>query len=219
VGFPIFTSLALRHLSSAHASVIVGVLPAATAAMAVVRGGERPSRGFWFAAAAGLAAALAFAATQGASGLAAADGFVLIAVALCALGYAEGGALSRRLGGWQVICWALVLSAPVLAPVVALRAAQTGLHAETDAWLGFAYVALVSMFLGFFAWYRGLALGGIARIGQVQLAQPVLTLVWAALLLGEEVTAATVLAALAVLASVVATQATRRPRTPAAASR
>jgi drug/metabolite transporter (DMT)-like permease len=99
-----------------------------------------------------------------------------------------------------------VLSAPVLAPVVALRAAQTGLHAGTDAWLGFAYVALVSMFLGFFAWYRGLALGGIARIGQVQLAQPVLTLVWAALLLGEEVTAATVAAALAVLGSVVVTQ-------------
>jgi drug/metabolite transporter (DMT)-like permease len=206
VGFPIFTSLALRHLSSAHASVIVGVLPAATAAMAVVRGGERPSRAFWLAAVAGLAAALGFAATQGASGLAAADVYVLIAVALCALGYAEGGALSRRLGGWQVICWALVLSAPVLAPVVALRASATGLHAGTDAWLGFAYVALVSMFLGFFAWYRGLALGGIARIGQVQLAQPVLTLIWAALLLGEQVTAATVLAALAVLASVVATQ-------------
>jgi drug/metabolite transporter (DMT)-like permease len=219
VGFPIFTSLALRNLSSAHASVIVGVLPAATAAMAVVRGGERPNRGFWVAAAAGLAAALVFAGTQGAAGLAAADVYVLIAVVLCALGYAEGGALSRRLGGWQVICWALVLAAPVLAPVVALRAAQTGLHAGIDAWLGFAYVALVSMFLAFFAWYRGLALGGIARIGQVQLAQPVLTLVWAALLLGEEVTAATVLAALAVLASVVATQATRRPRTPAAASR
>jgi drug/metabolite transporter (DMT)-like permease len=211
VGFPIFTSLALRHLSSAHASVIVGVLPAATAAMAVARGGERPSRAFWLAAAAGLAAALGFAATQGASGLAAADVYVLIAIALCALGYAEGGALSRRLGGWQVICWTLVLSAPVLAPVVAVRIAASGLHAGADAWLGFTYVALVSMFLAFFAWYRGLALGGIARVSQVQLAQPVLTLVWAALLLGEQVTAATVAAALAVLASVVATQRTRRP--------
>jgi drug/metabolite transporter (DMT)-like permease len=217
VGFPIFTSLALRHLSSAHASVIVGVLPAATAAMAVARGGERPSRAFWLAAAAGLAAALGFAATQGASGLAAADVYVLIAIALCALGYAEGGALSRRLGGWQVICWALVLSAPVLAPVVAVRIAATGLHAGADAWLGFTYVALVSMFLAFFAWYRGLALGGIARVSQVQLAQPVLTLVWAALLLGEQVTAATVAAALAVLASVVATQRTRRPAGPPSA--
>jgi drug/metabolite transporter (DMT)-like permease len=222
VGFPIFTSLALQHLSSAHATVIVGVLPAATAAMAVVRGGERPSRGFWLAAAFGLAAALTFAATQGASGIDSADLYVLVAVALCALGYAEGGALSRHMGGWQVICWALVLSAPVLAPVVALRIAETGLHAGADAWLGFAYVALVSMFLAFFAWYRGLAQGGIAKIGQVQLAQPVLTLVWAALLLGEEVTLATVAAALAVLGSVVATQRTRRvsrPRTPAAASR
>jgi drug/metabolite transporter (DMT)-like permease len=218
VGFPIFTSLALRHLSSAHTTVIVGILPAATAAMAVVRGSERPSRGFWLAAAAGFAAALTFAATQGASGIAAADVYVLIAVALCALGYAEGGALSRRLGGWQVICWALVLSAPVLAPIVAVRASATGLHAGTDAWLGFAYVALVSMFLAFFAWYRGLALGGIAKIGQVQLAQPVLTLIWAALLLGEEVTPATVAAALAVLGSVVATQRTRRV-SPAASSR
>jgi drug/metabolite transporter (DMT)-like permease len=186
--------------------VIVGMLPAATAVMAALRGGERPSPAFWAASAAGLVAVLAFAATQGASGVAPADLYVLAAVALAALGYAEGGALSRRLGGWQVICWALVLSAPVLVPVVALRIGSEGLHAGPDAWLGFAYVALISMFLAFFAWYRGLALGGIARIGQIQLAQPVLTLCWAALLLGEQVTAATVLAALAVLASVVATQ-------------
>ena len=206
-GFPIFSSLALRDLSSAHASVIVGVLPAATAVMAAVRAGERPSPGFWTASAAGLAAVMTFAATQGATGVAPADLYVLAAVALAALGYAEGGALSRRLGGPQVICWALVaLSAPVLLPVVALRIGAEGLHAGGDAWPGFAYVSLVSMFLGFFAWYRGLALGGIARIGQIQLAQPVLTLCWAALLLGEEVSLATVAAALAVLASVVATQ-------------
>jgi drug/metabolite transporter (DMT)-like permease len=217
-GFPIFSSLALRDLSSAHASVIVGMLPAATAVMAALRGGERPSLAFWGASAAGLAAVLAFAATQGAGGVAPADLYVLAAVALAALGYAEGGALSRRLGGPQVICWALVLSAPILVPVVALRIGATGLHAGADAWLGFAYVSLISMFLAFFAWYRGLALGGIARIGQIQLAQPVLTLCWAALLLGEQVTLATVVAALAVLASVVATQATR-PRTPAAAFR
>jgi drug/metabolite transporter (DMT)-like permease len=220
IGFPLFSSLALRELSSAHATVIVGLLPAATAAFAVARGGERPGRGFWAAAAAGLVAVLAFAATQGASGLAVADLYVLGAVALCAFGYAEGATLSRRYGGWQVICWALVLTAPALVPVVAVAVAVDGLSAGSDAWLGFAYVSLFSMFLGFFAWYRGLALGGIARIGQIQLGQPVLTLVWAALLLGEEVTAATVAAALAVLACVGLTQRARvsRPRTRPARS-
>jgi drug/metabolite transporter (DMT)-like permease len=221
IGFPVLSSLALRELSSAHASVIVGLLPAATAAFAVARGGERPGRGFWAAAAAGLVAVLAFAVTQGAGGLALADLYVLGAVALCAFGYAEGATLSRRYGGWQVICWALVLTAPALVPVVVFAVAVDGLSAGVDAWLGFAYVSLFSMFLGFFAWYRGLALGGIARIGQIQLGQPVLTLVWAALLLGEQVGVATVLAALAVLACVGLTQRARvtRPRMRPAGSR
>jgi drug/metabolite transporter (DMT)-like permease len=208
IGFPIFTSLALKHLSSAHASVIVGMLPAATAALAVARANERPPRAFWAAAAAGLAAVLAFAATQGAHGIEAADLLVLAAVALAALGYAEGGALSRTYGGWQVICWALVLTAPALLVPVGV-AASHGVHAGTTEWLGFAYVALISMFLGFFAWYRGLALGGVARIGQIQLAQPVLTLAWSALVLGERITVAMALAALVVLACVLATQRAR----------
>lgn len=211
IGFPILTSLALRDVPSAHASVIVGLLPAATAVMAVARAGERPSPAFWAAAGAGLVAVLIFAATQGAGGVSTADVYTLIAVPLCALGYAEGGALARRYGGWQVICWALVLAAPALIPIVALAAADAGLHADAESWLGFAYVAAISMFLAFFAWYRGLALGGVARIGQIQLAQPVITLVWAAALLGEEVTAGTVAAALAVLACVGATQRARAP--------
>ena len=215
IGFPLFSSLALRELTAAHATVIVGLLPIATAVFAVTQGGERPGRGFWAAAIAGLAAVLAFAATQGASGLALADLYVLAAVALCGFGYAEGATLSRRYGGWQVICWALVLTAPFLVPVVAVSAAG-GLDAGADAWLGFAYVALFSMFLGFFAWYRGLALGGIARIGQIQLAQPVLTLVWAALMLGEQVTAATIASALAVLACVGLTQRSRVRTRPVA---
>jgi drug/metabolite transporter (DMT)-like permease len=133
---------------------------------------------------------------------------VLAAVAFAALGYAEGGALSRTYGGWQVICWALVFSAPFLVVPVGI-AASHGVHAGTDAWLGFAYVSVISMFLGFFAWYHGLALGGVARIGQIQLAQPVLTLAWSALVLGETVTLAMVVAALAVLGCVTATQRTR----------
>lgn len=209
VGFPLFTALALRDLSSAHGAVIVGLLPAATAAMAVARAGERPTRGFWLASGAGLVAVLAFAATQGAGGFQLADVYVLMAVALGALGYAEGGVLARELGGWQTICWALVLSLPVVTPFAAAAAVGGDVSGGVDAWLGFAYVALVASFLGFFAWYAGLARGGVAKIGQVQLSQPVLTLVWSAALLGEEVSTVTVLAALVVLASVAATQRTR----------
>ncbi|MBE2320847.1 DMT family transporter [Solirubrobacter sp. CPCC 204708] len=208
IGFPLFTSLALKHLESAHASVVVGLLPAATAVFAVLRANERPSKAFWLSATAGLVAVLAFAATQGVSGIAAADLLVLAAVASAGLGYAEGGALSRTYGGPQTISWALLVTAPFLIVPVAL-AAREPIHADAEAWLGFAYVSAVSMFLGFFAWYRGLALGGVAKIGQTQLVQPVLTLIWSALLLNEHVTAAMVVAALAVVACVLATQRTR----------
>ncbi len=193
-----------------------GLLPAATAVAAVLFAGERPSGAFWAASAAGLVAVLVFAGRRRAPGLpSAADGLVLVAVALGALGYAEGGALSRELGGWQTICWALVLSLPLDDPASRWWPPRPATSpAAAAAWSGFAYVSLVSMFLGFFAWYAGLALGGIARIGQVQLAQPVLTLVWAALLLGEHVTAGMVAAALVVLACVVATQRTRVATAP-----
>jgi drug/metabolite transporter (DMT)-like permease len=210
VGFPLLTALALRELTAAHSAVIVGLTPAATAVAAVALAGERPSRSFWGASLAGLVAVLAFAASQGAGLPGAADLLVIAAVASVAIGYAQGGALARELGGWQVICWALVIAFPLLAPVTAIAAVGGGLgDADADAWLGFAYVSLISMFLAFFAWYRGLALGGVAKIGQVQLVQPLLTLLWSALLLSEEIGALTVLAALAVLASVAATQRTR----------
>jgi drug/metabolite transporter (DMT)-like permease len=208
IGFPLLSTLALKHLTSAHSSVIVGLLPAATAAWAVARAGERPPRRFWAAAVAGLLAVLAFAATQGVNGIAWADLLVLGAVLCAGLGYAEGGALARTYGAWQVICWALVLTAPFLVLPVWL-AAGSDVSGDAGSWLGFAYVSAISMFLGFFAWYRGLALGGVAKIGQIQLAQPVLTLLWSALLLGESVTLAMLLAALAVLACVVATQRAR----------
>ncbi len=214
-GFPLFTALALHSLSSAHGAVIVGLLPAATAVAAVLFAGERPSGAFWAASGAGLVAVLIFAAAQGAGLPSAADGLVLIAVAFGALGYAQGGALARELGGWQTICWALVLSLPLTVPVTLVASLAGDLSGAADAWAGFAYVSLVSMFLGFFAWYAGLARGGIARIGQVQLAQPVLTLAWAALLLGEVVSAGMVAAALIVLACVVATQRTRVTAAPA----
>ncbi len=176
--------------------------------MAVLRAGERPGRRFWLAAGAGALAVALFAATStGASGLGPADAELLAAVVLCGLGYAEGGALSRELGGARTICWALVLALPVTVPVTVLAAGD--LHAAATAWLGFAYVGTVSMFLGFFAWYAGLARGGVARIGQVQLAQPVLSLGWAALVLGESIGALEALTAAVVLACVVATQRAR----------
>ena len=214
VGFPLFTSLALRELPAADAAVIVGLLPAATAVMAVLRAGERPSRAFWGACAFGLFAVLLFAVSQGAGLVPDREHLlVLLAVFSCALGYAEGGALAQEIGGWRVISWSLVIFAPFLAPFVAWSvfgpdgAGLVG--AGPAAWACFAYVSVVSMFLGFFAWYRGLAEGGVARVGQVQLSQPVLTLLWSALLLGERIGTLTVLCAVLVLASVAVGQRTR----------
>jgi drug/metabolite transporter (DMT)-like permease len=214
VGFPLLTSLALHDLPASHGAVVVGLLPAATAVAAVALAGERPSAAFWAAGGAGLAAVVAFAATRGGGGLETGDLELLGGVVLCAIGYAEGGRLSRDLGGARTICWALVLSLPVTVAVAAATAGG-GAHASATAWLGFAYVSVISMFLGFFAWYAGLARGGVAKIGQVQLAQGVLTLVWSALILGEHVGLATAAAAVAVLASVVATQRTRVEPAPA----
>jgi drug/metabolite transporter (DMT)-like permease len=206
VGFPLATSLALEAQTAAHGAVVVAILPAATAVAAVARAGERPSARFWLASGAGLAAVLAFVVAQGLAGPQAGDLLLLAAVGACAVGYAEGGALARSLGGAVTICWALVLALPLSVAVAAAAALATGLDAGATSWLGLAYVSLVSMFLGFFAWYAGLASGGVARIGQIQLAQPVLTLVWSALLLGEHVGPWT---AITVLACVAATQRAR----------
>jgi drug/metabolite transporter (DMT)-like permease len=207
VGFPLFTSLALQSVPSAHGAIVIGVLPAMTAVAAVTRAGEREPLRFWLAALAGLAAVTAFAVARGTGGIGAGDVYMLLGVVACGFGYAEGGALSRELGGARTICWALVLTLP-LTMIVAV-AVGPGQAASSDAWLGFAYVSVISMFLGFFAWYAGLARGGIARIGQIQLAQPVMTLSWAALVLSEHVGPADIATAIVVLACVVATQRAR----------
>lgn len=210
LGFPLLTALALARVPSAHGIVVIGLLPAATAVAAVLRAGERPSPRFWLAALAGVACVLAFAAVQGAGQFEPADALLLAAVLLCGLGYAEGGALARELGGVQVICLALVLSLPATAALTLARLDPASLARATPAaWAGFAYVAAISSFAGFFAWYRGLAQGGVARVGQVQLAQPVLSLAWAWLLLGEAITWPMAVTALAVLACVVGTQKAR----------
>ncbi|GIF71621.1 membrane protein [Asanoa siamensis] len=210
-GFPLFTSLALTTQPSAHGAVVVAILPAMTAAFAVLRAGERPPPAFWLSSAAGLVAVLVFLAASGTVGGSAslADLWLLTAVTLCGLGYAEGGALARDLGGARTICWALLLALPVTIPITVVTAIAHPPHATAHAWLSFAYLTLVSMFLGFFAWYAGLARGGIARVGQIQLTQPILTLLWSALLLSETVTPASLAAAAVVLTCVVLTQRTR----------
>jgi len=206
LGFPLLTALALQSVPAAHGAVVVGLLPALTAVMAVVRGGEHPPVAFWWACAAGVVAVLVFAYVQGAGKVQPADLLLLAAVAAAALGYAEGGRLARDLGGWRVICWALVVALPFVIVPVGMAVAQHPAPPSVPALLGFAYVSVISMFLGFFAWYRGLALGGIARVGQIQLVQPVLTMTWAALILGEAVDLPTVLAGLLVIASVAMTR-------------
>lgn len=211
VGFPLLSSLALQSLPASHAAVVTGLLPAATAVMAVIRAGECPSKFFWFSCIGGVLAVLLFAATQGAGRPQPADLLLLAAVLLGSIGYAEGGRLAREMGGWRVICWALVLAAPALILPVIFSFHFRENPAQPAAWLGFAYVSVVSMFLGFFAWYRGLAAGGIARIGQIQLLQPILTLTWAALLLGEQITPIMLLAAVLVIACAAASQWTRKP--------
>ncbi len=201
IGFGLLSAIALRHVSSVHGAVLTGLIPAATAGMAVLRAGERPRPAYWAALAAGLAVVIGFAVIQGGGRLRAPDVFLLAGIAAGGLGYAEGGALAREYGGWRVICWALILGLPVTIPVTAWAAvAEPVGHVTPAAVAGLAWVSLVSMCLGFFAWYRGLALGGVARVGRVQLAQPALTLAWSALLLGEHVSLATALAAVAVIA-------------------
>ncbi|MCU1404468.1 MAG: Membrane protein [Glaciihabitans sp.] len=187
-GFPLLTSTALQSVPAAHGAVVIGLLPAATAVAAVVRAKERPSRAFWIASAAGVVAVIAFVAVSGTgvASLEPADLLLLAAVACAAIGYAEGAMLSRELGSWQTICWALVAALPVMVPLAVVGLHGAWPNASTPAWLAFAYLAGISMFLGFFAWYRGLAIGPIARVSQIQLVQPVFTIVWSALILGEQ---------------------------------
>lgn len=205
IGFPLFTSIALQTVPASHGAVLVGILPLATALFAALRGHERPSFGFWVTALLGSAIVVGFALRQGGGVFHLADLAIFAAVVLAALGYAEGGRLAQSMGGQQVICWALLLSAPLLLPVVLwLGWSHTDAIAAAGlrAWLGFAYVSLFSMFIGFFFWYKGLALGGIARVGQVQLLQPFLTLLGAAVLLGESLQLANILFAVVIIAVV-----------------
>ena len=202
-GFPLFTSIAMRHVEAVHASVIVGVLPLATAAVGAWLHRQRPSAGFWLCALAGTGLVVAFAVLRsGARGLSIqpADALLLAAMGCAAIGYGYGARLSQRMRADHVICWALVIALPLTLPTAWATWPQVALRAS--AWWGFSYVAVFSMWLGFFAWYRGLALGGTVRVSQVQLVQPFLGMLFAVPLLGERLDALTLGFAAAVIATV-----------------
>jgi drug/metabolite transporter (DMT)-like permease len=216
IGFPVLTAFALQHIPASHGSVIVAITPLATATMGVLRGREHVPGRFWAASAVGAGSVVAYSFHYGGGTIVPADLLVLVAVIIVAVGYAEGGFLARTLGGFRTICWALVVSAPFLA--VAFPLHERGRwppHAGLDAWIGFAYVSCFSMFLGFVAWYRGLARGGVARVGQLQLLQAPGSFVWCALMLGEPITRDMLLVVAVVLTCVVVSQKARHRVEPA----
>ncbi|MDB5626448.1 MAG: transporter [Tardiphaga sp.] len=202
VGFPLLTALALKHITSAHSIIFIGLLPLATAGFGVLRGGERPRLAFWIFSGLGSALVAGFAISQGLAAAPLGDLLMLAAIIVCGLGYAEGAVLSRRLGGWQVICWSLVLSLPLMIVVTLATSPSTFAGVGTPAWIGLAYVSLFSMLIGFVFWYRGLAQGGIAAVGQLQLLQPLFGLALAATLLSEQVSPIMLVVTVAVIGCV-----------------
>jgi drug/metabolite transporter (DMT)-like permease len=187
IGFPLLTGLALQHITSAHSLVFIGLLPLSTAIFGMLRGGERPKPVFWLFSIVGALSVAGFALTQSGNASVAGDLLMMAAIVLCGLGYAEGATMSRRLGGWQVISWALVLALPVTIIVALMTLPQAWGEIALPAWLGLAYVSVFSMLIGFVFWYRGLARGGIANVGQLQLLQPFFGLALAGMLLHEPV--------------------------------
>ena len=221
VAYPLFVALALERAPAAHGAVVIGLAPAATAVVAVVRAGERPPRAFWIACLIGVAAVLVFALHQGGGRVSLADGWLVAAMLSVGIAYVEGGQAARALGGATTLCWAMIAMAPIAAAPLALGL----LHHDWEqpipgpAWAGLVYACVISMFLGSIAWYRGLAAGGIARIGQLNLIQPLLALLWSALLLGERVTNVVLVCAGVVVASMIVCARSRvAARAPAAPS-
>jgi drug/metabolite transporter (DMT)-like permease len=210
IGFGLLSALALHHTTSTHAAVVVGLLPAATAIVAVIRSGERPGWAFWTASAAASTTIVSYSVSLGGGRLSAADLLLLGALLVGAVGYAEGGRLAREMPGWQVIAWGVLIALPISLPITLLAAATQGpVDPSAAAIGGLAYVSAVSMFAGFAAWYRGLAQAGVARASQLQLAQPLLTIAWSAALLGEHVGLGALAVALIVIACVLVTQRSR----------
>ncbi len=202
IGFPGFTGLALQHAPAGHGSVVIGLLPAATAGCSVLRTGSRPSARYWAFAAVGAGAIIVLTVARGTADIALGDLYLLGAIGCAAVGYTEGAVLTGVLGGWQTISWAVLFGLPLTLPLAIVGLGPVGFDEPATAWISLVYLGVVSMFLGFFAWYAGLSLGGIARVSQIQLLQPMLSLVWATLFLHEHLDALIVVVAVVVLASV-----------------
>ncbi|GAB0157739.1 DMT family transporter [Chryseobacterium sp. Alg-005] len=206
VGFPLLSSLALQYITSAHSIVFLGLLPLTTAIFGVIRGGERPQPIFWLFSGIGSLLVIGYAVAQGISASPIGDILMLIGVVVCGLGYAEGAKLSKTLGGWQVISWALVLSLPFMIPLLYAYLPKPVADIHIEAWAGLAYISLFSMFIGFIFWYRGLAQGGIAMVGQLQLLQPFFGLALAAYFLNEQISIEMIGVTLGVILCVAATK-------------
>ncbi|MFJ2772454.1 DMT family transporter [Streptomyces sp. NPDC087300] len=209
VGFPLLTTLALQTSTTAHAAVVVGLLPLTTAVFSALRTGARPSRAFWAAALAGAAAVIAFTVQQSGGALTTADLYLFGALLICAAGYTEGGRLAREMPGWQVIGWGLILCLPLNAVGVSFALRHEAFQLTGHSTAGLLYSAIGSQFLGLVVWYRGMAAIGVPKASQLQLAQPLLTLVWSVFLLGEHLTVAAPLTAAAVLVCIAVTQRAR----------
>nr|WP_068890988.1 DMT family transporter [Pedobacter panaciterrae] len=206
VGFPLLSALALKHVTSAHSIVFIGLLPVATTVFGIIRGGERPQPTFWIFSIIGSLLVIGYAAAQGLRASPSGDFIMLGAIILCGLGYAEGAKLTKALGGWQVISWALVLSLPLMVPLTFVYIPKSFNCVSTGAWGGLAYVSIFSMFIGFIFWYKGLAEGGTGTVGQLQLLQPFLGLTLAALLLCEEVSTGMLVVTIGVILCVAGTK-------------
>ncbi|MFE4332382.1 DMT family transporter [Streptomyces sp. NPDC056831] len=214
VGFPLLTTLALQTSTTSHAAVVVGLLPLTTAVFSSLRTGARPPRAFWIAALAGAAVVIAFTVQESGGALSGGDLYLFGALLVCAAGYTEGGRLAAIMPGWQVVGWALILSLPLAVAGAAVALPLEPVRLTAHGVIGLVWVAAGSTFIGLYVWYRGMAEIGVPRASQLQLAQPLLTLVWSFLLLGEEVSTAAPVAAIAVLVCIAATQRTARARRP-----
>ncbi|WP_435971028.1 DMT family transporter [Streptomyces sp. Qhu_M48] len=209
IGFPLLTTLALQTSTTSHAAVVVGLLPLTTAAFAALRTGRRPSRTFWFAAVSGAVVVIAFTLQQSGGAVSRGDLYLFGALLVCAAGYTEGGRLARLMPGWQVIGWALILCLPLMAAGSAVALTLEPVHLNAHGVVGLVWVAAGSTFFGLYVWYRGMASIGIPKASQLQLAQPLLTLIWSVCLLGETLPLAAPLAAVGVLVCIVVTQRAR----------
>ena len=203
VGFPILSAWAMQTVPASHGGVVLGVLPLATAIVGAVVSNEKPSVAFWICGIVGSAVVIAYSLLQGVGEFQTGDFFLLGAIVSAATGYALGGKLSKEIGGWQVICWALVISFPFIIVPAWLEAPQEAVGSlPLNVLLSFLYLALVSQLFGFFFWNKGLALGGVARVSQTQLLQPIVTLVASALLINETINVQTIVFATLVIVTV-----------------